>query len=48
MLERRQLILQYIVELDGVIQAILGKDEAKSAALLAGHVSGFSSHISAT
>lgn len=43
MLERRPLILQHIVEFDGVIQAILGKDEAKAAALMAGHVSGFSS-----
>jgi DNA-binding GntR family transcriptional regulator len=48
MLERRPLILEHILELDEVIQAILGKDEAKAAALMAGHVSGFSSYISAT
>lgn len=48
MLERRPLILEHILELDDVIQAILARDEAKAAKLMADHVSGFSSYISST
>lgn len=46
LLERRPLALGHILELDGVVRAILDRDGAKAAGLMADHVGGFNRYLS--